>query len=153
MGNDRLAAALAAFRESNTAATQQRVLDELVRSELIFPTAEPGPRATGLQLGFTDDQLGRPILPGFTDEHHLSIWLRSGGPYAKARAAGFLPAFLEGPFVGLALNPGSEASVLVDRRAVELLAAGRKAHLTDYDGEEALVREWFRPPRLSKPQE
>jgi hypothetical protein len=94
--------------------------------------------------------MGRPILPGFTDEHHLSIWWRSGSPYAKAGAAGFLPAFLEGPFVGLALNPGSEASALVNRRALELLAAGRKAHVTDFKGEEALVRAWFRPPRAKE---
>ncbi len=146
MSSDRLAAALAAFRESDTAETQQRILDELAGSELIFPAAERGPRDKGVQLAFTKDQRGRPILPGFTDEHHLSMWLPGGGPYAKAPASGYLPTALAGPFAGLVLNPGSEASAFVDRRALELLAAGKTTRVTDGGGEEALVQGWAPAP-------
>jgi hypothetical protein len=142
VGSDRLAAAIAAFRDADTAQTQQRVLDELARSELIFPAAERGPRDKSVQLGFTQDRRGRPILPGFTDEPHLSIWLPGGGPYAKAPAAAFLNTALAGPFAGLVLNPGSDASAFVDRRALELLAAGKPMHVADNKGE-ALVQEWM----------
>jgi hypothetical protein len=40
----------------------------------------------------TQDDQGRPVLPGFTDESHLSVWLPGGAPYAKAAPAGFLPS-------------------------------------------------------------
>lgn len=142
MSGDRLAAALAAFRDADTAETQQQVLDELARGELFFPAAERGPRDQGVRLAFTKDHRGRHILPGFTDEQHLSRWLAGGGPYAKATPAGFLPTVLAGPFAGLVLNPGSDASAFVDRRALELLAAGKTTHGPDNDGEGPLVHRW-----------
>jgi hypothetical protein len=141
VGSDRLAEAIAAFLDTDSVETQQRVLDELATSELIFPAAERGPRDAGVQLAFIQDQRGRPILTGFTDEPHLSLWQPGGGPYAKAPAAAFLPTAIAGPFAGLVLNPGSEASAFVDRRALQLLAAGKAAHVADNKGE-ALVQEW-----------
>ena len=146
MSRNRLAAALDAFGDADTADTQQRVLDELARGELLFPAAERGPRDQSVRLAFTKDQRGRHILPGFTDEKHLSRWLPGGGPYAKAPAAGYLPMMLAGPFAGLVLNPGSEASAFVDRRALELLAAGKTTHVSDDSGEGGLVQRWAPEP-------
>lgn len=146
MSSDRLAAALAAFSDADTAESQQQVLDELARSELFFPAAERGPRDQGVRLAFTKDQQGRHILPGFTDEQHLSRWLAGGGSYAKAGPAGFLPTVLAGPFAGLVLNPGSDASAFVARRALELLAAGKTTHVADDDGEGTLVHRWAPAP-------
>jgi hypothetical protein len=77
-----------------------------------------------VRLASTQDAEGRTVLPGFTSESQLRAWLPGGGPYAKAPRAGFLPSFLAGPFVGLVLNPGSQASAFVDRRELELLVSG-----------------------------
>ena len=144
MGNDRLVAALADFRDADTAETQRRVLDELVGSELIFPTADREPGDKSIRLAFTVDRRGRYILPGFTDERCLSVWLPSGGDYATAPGAGAISALLAGPFAGLVLNPGSEASAFVDRRALELLVAGKITDVADGNGETGLVQKW--PP-------
>jgi SseB protein N-terminal domain len=139
---ERLAAALEAFAEAETPDTRWHVLDALANADLIFPTAERGPGEQSVRLAFTQDDQGRPVLPGFTDESHLRVWLPGGGPYAKAAPKGFLPSVLAGPFVGLVLNPGSEASALVDRRALELLASGNPSSVsTGADG--ALVRRWL----------
>jgi hypothetical protein len=146
MSGDRLAAALAAFRDADTAETQQRVLDELAGAELIFPAAERGPQDRGVRLAFTKDERGRPVLPGFTDQQHLSTWLPGGGPYAKAPASGYLPTVLNGPFAGLALNPGSDAGAFVDRRALEVLAAGKTAQVLSDSGEVGLVQRWAPAP-------
>lgn len=141
MAGGRLAAALEAFAEAETPDTRRQVLEALANADLIFPTAERGPGERSVRLAFTKDDQGRPVLTGFTDESHLSVWLPEGGPYAKAPPAGFLPSVLAGPFVGLVLNPGSEASALVDRRALELLASGNPPSISA-GAEGALVRRW-----------
>jgi hypothetical protein len=141
MSNDDLVAALVAFSAADTSDSRRRVLEELGQSELIFPMAERAPDDPGVRLAFTEDAHGRPVLPAFTDEAQLSIWLVSGGPYAKAPASGFLPSVLAGPFVGLALNPGSDASAFVDRRALELLASGNLS-AGDDGVQAALVARW-----------
>jgi hypothetical protein len=141
VSTERLLEALAAFCDADTKETRQRVLEELARSELIFPAAERGRRDQGVRLAFTKDQDGRQVLPGFTDDRHLRIWLPGGGPYAKARAGGFLPTVLAGPFAGLVLNPASEASAFVDRRALDFLAAGQAVTC-----ERALVKRWKPAP-------
>ena len=134
--------ALAAFRDADTAETQRRVLDELVGSELIFPTADREPGDKRMRLAFTVDWRGRYILPGFTDQRHLSIWLPSGGDYASAPGAVAISALLTGPFAGLSLNPGSEASAFVDRRVLELLVAGKITDVADDNSETGLVHKW-----------
>lgn len=144
MSSDLLAAALSAFGDADTAETQQRILDALAKTELLFPVAQRAPQDLGVRLAFTRDQLGRSVLPGFTDEPHLRLWLPGGGPYAKAAAADYLPAILTGPFVGLALNPGSDASAFVDRRALEILAAGKTLRASAVGG--ALVQRWMPAP-------
>jgi len=146
VSGDSLVAALAAFRHAGTAQSERKVLEELATSELIFPADERGRQERGIRLAFTKDQYGRRVLPGFTDEQHLSEWLPGGGPYAKAQAAGFLPAVLAGPFAGLALNPGSEASAFVDRRALELLAAGKTTVLSGDSSQPGLVQRWVPAP-------
>lgn len=145
MTGDPIAAALAAFGDADTAETRQRILYALAQGELLFPTAERGAGDADFRLAFTKDHQGRQVLPAFTDERHLSRWLPGGGSYATAVAADFLPMALAGPFAGLVLNPGSDASAFVDRRALELLAAGETTHETDRKGE-ALVQEWTPNP-------
>ena len=135
MSGANLAAALKAFSEAETPATRRKVLEALTDAELLFPTDERK------RLAFTQDTQGRPVLPAFTDETHLSLWLPQGGPYARAGAGGFLPSVLAGPFVGLVLNPGSEANALVDRRALEQLASGNLPPVMA-GAFEALVRKW-----------
>jgi hypothetical protein len=138
--SDRLASALVAFGRANTASTRQEVLQALTESELIFPAAERGPREKGVRLAFTQDSQGRPLLPGLTDQQHFSVWLPSGGPYARAPAAVFLQTLLAGPFLLLVLNPGGEASALIDRRALELLASGEMPQAADVG--DAFVNKW-----------
>jgi hypothetical protein len=135
----RLADALSEFHHSDTVSARRKVLEALAISELIFPAEERRERSgQGLALAFAKDRQGQPVLPGFTDERHLREWLPTGGPHATAPASGFLPTVLAGPFVGLVINPGSEASAFVDRRALELLAAGKQPTAE----ESILVRAW-----------
>jgi hypothetical protein len=137
-----LSAALEAFARVETSETRRRVLQALTDAELIFPTAERGPDEQRVRLAFTQDGHGRPVLPGFTDESRLRVWLPEGGSYAKAAPAGFLPSVLAGPFVGLVLNPGSEASALIDRHALELLASGETLSVSDAAAGD-LVTKWL----------
>ena len=65
------------------------------------------------------------MLLGFTNEEKLRKWMPGGTPHATAAATAFLPATLKGPFTGLVLDPGSEASAFIHRRALELLAEGQ----------------------------
>jgi hypothetical protein len=53
---------------------------------------------------------------------------------------------LAGPFAGLALNPGSDASAFVDRRALELLAEGKTPHVSDDSRGVGLVQRWATAP-------
>jgi hypothetical protein len=134
-----LADALSEFHRRNTVSARRKVLEALASSELIFPAAERREQGgQGLALAFAKDRQGHPVLPGFTDERHLREWLPTGGPHATAPAVAFLPTVLAGPFVGLVINPGSPASAFVDRRALELLAAGKQP--TAEEG--ILVRAW-----------
>jgi hypothetical protein len=108
---------------------------------LIFPATERTSEAQDVRLAFTQDAEGRPVLPGFTREYSCVRGCPGGGPYAKAPRAGFLPSFLAGPFVGLVLNPGSQASAFVDRRALELLASGHPRS-ESVGVEDTLVTKW-----------
>jgi hypothetical protein len=118
---------LEAFMASDTADTRRQLLNILSTSVLVFPTAEPKAGDTGPKLAFTQDSEGRPVLPAFTDDKHLLVWLPDGSPYATAPADAFLPSALQGPFIGIALNPGSSASAFVDRSAIELVVSGNVA--------------------------
>jgi SseB protein N-terminal domain len=139
--HDRLTAALTAFHQTDNAQTSREVLAALNESELIFPAAERAAGEQAVRLAFTLDGQGRPVLPAFTDQQQFSLWLPGGGPYAKAAALGFLPTILAGPLIGLLINPGSAASALVDRRAIELLASGEPLPTADIDL--SLVRRWI----------
>src|SRR3974390_1468826 len=99
MSGHRLALALSALSHDDTRTTRREVLVALAESELLFPAAEPEPGEPALSLAYTQDEAGRPLLPGFTDQRRLAAWA-PGSPYVRAEASVFLPTILAGPFVG-----------------------------------------------------
>ena len=134
-----ITSALAEFCQADTPATRQRLLTALAESTLIFPIASPSTAET-MQLAFTSDEMGRPVLPGFSDEDHVRQWLPQGTDIAGAPASAFLPAVLSGPFAGLVINARSETSVFVDRAVIERLVDGQLPSFTEADAQ--LIQRW-----------
>lgn len=136
---DPMLSALDDFCRADTPDTRRHLLESLLQATLIFVTA---PRAEGenVRLAFTSDQLGRPVLPAFTDGTHVSLWLPQGSDIAEAPASGFLPALLSGPFVGLLINSKSETSVFIARPVLEQLADGHVPSFPDDDVD--LMQRW-----------
>ena len=116
--------ALQAFCEEPTPESRSQLLKALMAADLLIPVAEQAPEQHGLRLAFARDSDGRTLAPAFTDTARLRDWLRSGGAYAKAPAMGLVGALLAGPFDGLVLNPGAPDCAVVDRGALQALAAG-----------------------------
>jgi len=137
--SDRLDSAIAAFYADESGPTRLELLNALTQSELLFPAAERSEANSPLRLGFTLDSSGRPMLPAFTDLAFLNAWLPAGA-YARASGDAIGQTLLSGPFVALLINPGSDRSVRVDRRALEMLLGGGGPHLPDIG--EPLVQRW-----------
>jgi hypothetical protein len=131
--------ALADFCRIDTSATREDLMMALSEATLIFPIAPPS-EAGNMQLAFTSDEMGRPLLPGFTDRAHVLTWLPQGTDIAAASASGFLPALLSGPFVGLVINSKSETSVFVSREVIQMLVDGHLPSFSEADAE--LIQRW-----------
>ena len=117
-----LPAALEALNRGPTSEAGRDVLQALGGSELLFLSAERQSPSDPLRLAFSRDRNNRMVLPAFTDEKHLRAFAPQGGPVVKARAHDFIPAALQGPFHGIALNPGSESGAIVSREGLELIS-------------------------------
>jgi hypothetical protein len=132
--------ALVDFCQSDTPDTRRCLLESLLQSTLIFPTAPPT-EGEDVRLAFTSGELGRPVLPAFTDRAHVSLWLPQGSNIAEASASGFLPALLSGPFVGLLINSKSDSSVFIDRLVLEQMVDGHVPSSSHFDGD-LLPQRW-----------
>ena len=122
--DDSLPLALQAFCERSTPESRSQLLQALMSAELLVPVAEQAPEQHGLRLAFARDGNGRTLAPAFTDTGRLRDWLRTGGAYAKATAMGLVGVLLTGPFDGLVVNPGASDCAVVERVALQALAAG-----------------------------
>src|SRR5438445_13890126 len=119
--NSELRTAIEAFvRSGGDSKNQDAVFRSLARAILIFPSVNS---AVGkVSLAFIKDPKGDLLTPAFTDAQALLAWAPSGQSVSTAEASGFIPALLAGPTSGIVVNPGSEASVVFDRKMLENLA-------------------------------
>ena len=143
MSPERLETALGAFCEHPSVENRRELVGALAASELFFVIDERETPEAPIRLAFTHDASGNAVVPGFTDKGRLALWLRTGGPIAQAPASGFVPALLSGPFAGLVVNPGSEASVVVYRRVLEALSTQDEASLERSIAGEFTVVRWL----------
>ena len=119
--NSELRTAIEAFVLSGgDSKNQDAVFRSLARAILIFPSVNS---AVGkVSLAFIKDPKGDLLTPAFTDAQALLAWAPSGQSVSTAEASGFIPALLAGPTLGMVVNPGSEASVVFDRKMLQNLA-------------------------------
>src|SRR2546429_4368170 len=119
--NSELRTAIEAFvRSGGDSKNQDAVFRSLARAILIFPSVNS---ALGkVSLAFIKDPKGDLLTPAFTHAQALLAWAPSGQSVSTAEARGFIPALLAGPTSGIVVNPGSEASVVFDRKMLENLA-------------------------------
>ena len=120
--NSELRTAIESFvRSGGDAKNQDAVFRSLARALLIFPSVTS---ASGkISLAFIKDPNGDLLTPAFTEAQALFAWAPSGQSVSTAEAAGFIPAILAGPTSGMVVNPGSQASVVFDRKMLEDLAS------------------------------
>ncbi len=124
--NSELRTAIEAFvRSGGDSKNQDAVFRSLARAILIFPSVSSA--GGKVSLAFIKDPKGDLLTPAFTDAQALLAWAPSGQSVSTAEASGFIPAVLAGPTSGIVVNPGSEASVVFDRKMLENLA-GRLRH-------------------------
>jgi len=124
--NSELRTAIEAFvRSGGDSKNQDAVFRSLARAILIFPSVSSA--GGKVSLAFIKDPTGDLLTPAFTDAQALLAWAPSGQSVSTAEASGFIPAVLAGPTSGIVVNPGSEASVVFDRKMLENLA-GRLRH-------------------------
>jgi hypothetical protein len=119
--NSELRTAIETFvRSGGDSKNQDAVFRSLARAILIFLSVSS---AVGkVSLAFIKDPNGDLLTPAFTDAQALLAWAPSGQSVSTAEASGFIPALLAGPTSGMVVNPGSEASVVFDRKMLEDLA-------------------------------
>jgi fructose-specific phosphotransferase system IIC component len=119
--NSELRTAIEAFvRSGGDSKNQDAVFRSLARAILIFPSVSS---AVGkVSLAFIKDPKGALLTPAFTDAQALLAWAPSGQSVSTAEASGFIPALLAGPTSGIVVNPGSEASLVFNRKMLENLA-------------------------------
>jgi hypothetical protein len=119
--NSELRTAIEAFvRSGGDSKNQDAVFRSLARAILIFPSVSS---AVGkVSLAFIKDPKGDLLTPAFTDAQALLAWAPSGQSVSTAEASGFIPALLAGPTSGIVVNPGSEASLVFNRKMLENLA-------------------------------
>ena len=119
--NPELRTAVAEFvRSGGDAKHQDAVFRALVLATLIFPSVSSAPGNTS--IAFIKEPNGDLLTPAFTDAQALFAWAPAGQSVSTAEATGFIPALLAGPTSGMVLNPGSNASVVLDRAMLEPLA-------------------------------
>ncbi len=118
MSTERLLEALAAFCDADTKETRQRVLEELARSELIFPAAERGRRDQGVRLAFTKDQDGRQVT--------LTGQLPYQARIALAECLGTRVVLFPGDHGGFSIHPGEFAYMLHRRPLDQRVTDDRK---------------------------
>lgn len=120
--NPVLCAALEAYVHSGGSIKgQEDVLQAVLDSTLIFPSVSEAPGR--LALAFIREPNGNLLTPAFTDARALLAWAPSGHSVSTADATFFIPAIQASPTSGIVLNPGGKASVVLDRRTLENLAA------------------------------
>jgi len=120
--NPELRSAVEAFvRSGGDPKNQEAVFQALVRGSLIFPSVSQVPGK--IALAFIKEPNGDLLTPAFTDARALLAWAPSGHSVSTADAAGFIPAIQASPTAGMVLNPGSEASLVLDRKTLDTLAA------------------------------
>jgi hypothetical protein len=120
--NPELRAAVEEFvRSGGNPKRQEAVFRALVRANLIFPSVSSAPGK--VSLAFIKEPTGDLLTPAFTDAQALLAWAPSGQSVSTAEATGFIPALLAGPTAGIVLNPGSQASVVFDRKQLQDLAS------------------------------
>ena len=119
--NPELRAAVEEFvRSPGNPKHQEAVFRALVRASLIFPSVSSAPGK--ISLAFIKEPSGDLLTPAFTDTQTLLAWAPPGQSVSTAEATVFIPAVLAGPTAGIVLNPGSQASVVFDRKQLEDLA-------------------------------
>jgi len=119
--NPELRTAVEGFVQSGgDAKNQGAVFRALLRARLIFPSVSSAPGR--ISLAFIKEPNGDLLTPAFSDAQALFAWAPSGQSVSTADATAFIPALLAGPTSGIVLNPGSNASVLLDRKMLENLA-------------------------------
>ena len=119
--NPELRTAVEGFVQSGgDAKNQGAVFRALLRARLIFPSVSSAPGR--ISLAFIKEPNGDLLTPAFSDAQALIAWAPSGQSVSTADATAFIPALLAGPTSGIVLNPGSNASVLLDRKMLENLA-------------------------------
>lgn len=123
--NPRLRAALETFVQGGgSIKDQEAVFQGVLQSTLIFPSISQAPGRVA--LAFIREPNGNLLTPAFTDARALLVWAPPGHSVSMAEAPGFIPAIQASPTSGMVLNPGSEASLVLDREALENLAARLK---------------------------
>lgn len=123
--NPTLRAALETFvQDGGSIKGQEAVFRAVLQSTLIFPSVSQAPGRVA--LAFIREPNGNLLTPAFTDARALLAWAPSGHSVSTADATGFIPAIQASPTAGMVLNPGSEASLVLDRKTLENLTARLK---------------------------
>lgn len=132
--SSRLVEAMKAVATDDTPQSRQRLYAELLRGELLVPSADaaegrgyrvPGGGGDRYEPVPDKDAAGQVVWPVFTDTAAMEGWRREGGTYVTVEFRELCRMLIASGAAALAINPAGPVRGAVTRTEAELLAHGK----------------------------